>query len=84
MDPKTTEHQASALRVITEQVTRAIEEPKCHPCGCLRKPVEALTETILGQGELALLLRQAHGVFQAKQYDCLGCPVCYPAIGVFN
>jgi tetrahydromethanopterin S-methyltransferase subunit A len=36
--------------------------------------------TPLGQADIAPLLQTARAVFQPKQYDCLGCPVCYPAI----
>jgi tetrahydromethanopterin S-methyltransferase subunit A len=74
------EQRASALHVVAEQIKEAIEAPKCHPCGCLHNTVEALGSTTTGQAELAPVLSQARAVFQTKQYDCLGCPVCYPAI----
>jgi hypothetical protein len=66
--------------VVAEQIKEAIEAPKCHPCGCLHNTVEALGSTTTGLAELAPVLSQARAVFQTKQYDCLGCPVCYPAI----
>jgi tetrahydromethanopterin S-methyltransferase subunit A len=74
------ERQASALRVIREQLTEAMAAPKCHPCGCLQQTVEALASTGVGQHTMAAVLEQARAVFQPKQYDCLGCPICYPAI----
>ena len=80
MDPKIKEPQASVLRVITEQISNAIEAPKCHPCGCFHKTVEALANTSCGQRDIAPLISQARAILQTKQYDCLGCPVCYPAI----
>lgn len=76
----TTEQAASALHVITEQIEAAIAAPKCHQCGCLQQTVEAFAETEAGRGELAPILTQARTVFLPKKYDCLGCPVCYPAI----
>lgn len=70
---------ADGLRVINEQLQEAIAAPKCHQCGCLQQTVEALAGTEAGKGELAAMLDQARGVLVAKKYDCLGCPVCYPA-----
>lgn len=70
----------SALKIIQEQMTAAIRAPKCHRCGCLHKTVEALETTETGRNELAPILNEAKSVFVAKEYDCLGCPVCYPAI----
>ena len=70
----------SPLRVIQEQLRQAIRAPKCHRCGCLQKTVQALAATQAGQSELASILREAKSVFVPLEYDCLGCPVCYPAI----
>lgn len=76
-----TEQTGSALQIISEQLDEAIAAPKCHPCGCLQQTVKALSETPLGgDPALAQKLAQAKEVFQPKRYDCLGCPVCYPAI----
>ena len=74
------ERQARALAVVREQLAAATEARKCHGCGCLHKTVEALASTPSGRDELAPDLRRARAVFAAKEYDCLGCPVCYPAI----
>lgn len=72
--------QDSGLRVIQEQIGEAIRAPKCHRCGCLQKTVEALANTEPGRRELAASLNEAKSVFVPEEYDCLGCPVCYPAI----
>ena len=61
-------------------MSEAVAASKCHTCGCLHKTVEALSGTEVGQTELATILREARAVFKPMQYDCLGCPVCYPAI----
>lgn len=77
-EPKT--ERAEALRVITEQMSEAVAASKCHTCGCLHNTVEALAGTEIGQTELATILEEARSVFKPRKYDCLGCPVCYPAI----
>lgn len=61
-------------------MSEAVSASKCHTCGCLHRTVEALSGTEVGQTELATSLQEARSVFKPKQYDCLGCPVCYPAI----
>ena len=76
----TTEKRESALHVIQEQIESAVAATKCHKCGCLHSTVQALSSTSAGQHELAPTLRAAEKVFVPKEYDCLGCPVCYPAI----
>lgn len=75
-----TEVQRAAFNIINQQLEEAIGAPKCHKCGCLQQTVEALEGTEAGKRELAPMLTQARSVFVAKEYDCLGCPVCYPAI----
>jgi len=78
---KCTEIEKSvAFHIIQEQMGSAIAAPKCHKCGCLQQTVEALSATAEGQNELAETLNRARQVFVPKEYDCLGCPVCYPAI----
>lgn len=69
-----------ALRAIREQLTEAMRARKCHGCGCLHKTVDALSKTEIGRTELAPALAEARAVFISKEYDCLGCSVCYPAI----
>jgi tetrahydromethanopterin S-methyltransferase subunit A len=75
-----TSEKESAFKIVSNQLTEAIAAPKCHKCGCLHKTVEALSGTEAGKNELAPSLAKARSVFVPKQYDCLGCPVCYPAI----
>lgn len=68
-----------ALRLVQEQIQEAIDAPKCHRCGCLHKTVESIARTPAGQNELARIVERARSVFRTKEYDCLGCSVCYPA-----
>ena len=76
----TAEQVTSAFHIITTQIEEAIAAAKCHQCGCLQQTVEALTGTEAGKGELAAVLGKAKAIFEPKRYDCLGCPVCYPAL----
>jgi tetrahydromethanopterin S-methyltransferase subunit A len=68
-----------ALAAIRTELARAVTARKCHGCGCLHQTVEALEATALGAGELATTLAEARSVFTPKEYECLGCRVCYPA-----
>ena len=70
----------TSLRVVNEQLREAIAAKKCHGCGCLHQTVEALSRTEIGAAELAPVLAEARSVFTLKQYDCLGCSICYPAV----
>lgn len=75
-----TSEKESAFKIVSNQLAEAVAAPKCHRCGCLHKTVEALSGTEAGKNELAPILAEARSVFVPKEYDCLGCPVCYPAI----
>lgn len=74
------EARAQSLRVVAEQLETAVAARKCQRCGCLQETIEALENTEPGQGELAGTLRRARAAFAPKEYDCLGCPTCYPAV----
>lgn len=76
----TAEKRQTALHVIQDQIEAVVRAPKCHKCGCLHSTVKALSETEAGQGKLAPILEAAKKVLIPKEYDCLGCPECYPAI----
>ena len=69
-----------AFKIVSNQLAEAIAAPKCHKCGCLHNTVEALAGTEAGTNELAPILAETRSVFVPKEYDCLGCSVCYPAI----
>jgi tetrahydromethanopterin S-methyltransferase subunit A len=72
--------QRRALELVRDRITESIRAKKCHPCGCLHDTVAALAVTDLGRTGLAPLLAEASRVLQPRQYDCLGCAVCYPAV----
>ncbi len=75
-----TSEKEPAFKIVSNQLAEAVAAPKCHKCGCLHKTIEALSGTEAGKNELAPILAEARSVVAPKQYDCLGCPVCYPAI----
>lgn len=72
--------RTQSLQIVREQLQTAAAARKCHGCGCLHKTIEALSHTEFGAGELAPVLDETRKVFTPKEYDCLGCPICYPAI----
>lgn len=76
----TPEQPVSTLHTVTGQIEAAIAAPKCHKCGCFQQTVDAFAGTEAGRGALAPILTGARAVFLPRKYDCLGCPVCYPAI----
>lgn len=75
-----TEERQSGLKVVNDQIAEAIAAPKCHKCGCLHETVNVLANTEVGKGALSSILEKARSAFMPKQYDCLGCPICYPAV----
>lgn len=75
-----TERQKRAVDVASEQLRKAVAARKCHPCGCLHQTVSTLVETEVGREELAPVLNQIQRVLTAREYDCLGCSICYPAL----
>jgi tetrahydromethanopterin S-methyltransferase subunit A len=75
-----TERRKRAVEVAREQLRKAVAARKCHPCGCLHQTISTLVETEVGRDELAPVLNQARRVLTAREYDCLGCSVCYPAL----
>ena len=82
MSQSLTKAQVLALRSIQEQLRQATDAPKCYSCGCFQQTVNTLAGTAVGQTHLTAILAEARAVLQSKRYDCLGCPVCYPAIAI--
>jgi tetrahydromethanopterin S-methyltransferase subunit A len=72
--------QQKALDEARKQLQEAIFARKCHVCGCLHETIAALEGTEVGRSELGQLLAEAKRVERPKEYDCLGCAVCYPAV----
>lgn len=74
------EEQKRAFAIVREQLEMGAAAAKCHRCGCLQQTVEALAGTAVGQAELGGEIRNVRAVYVEKEYDCLGCRVCFPAI----
>jgi tetrahydromethanopterin S-methyltransferase subunit A len=70
----------TTLDVARGQLKAAIAAAKCHACGCLHGTLAALAGTSVGRGELATVIAEARAILQPIKYDCLGCPICYPAL----
>lgn len=66
--------------MIRQQLRKAFAARKCHACGCLHETLAALATAEVGRTDLADVLDEARTVVRPKEYDCLGCPVCYPAL----
>lgn len=75
-----TDAEWRALRIIRDQLAKAVDAAKCHRCGCLQQTAEALAGTDVGRTELAGDIASARAVSVEREYDCLGCRVCFPAI----
>lgn len=69
----------SALDRVRDHLANGVAAKKCHRCGCMQRTVEALGSTAVGRAELQVELDEARKVFVEKEYDCLGCRVCFPA-----
>ena len=67
------------------QLHKAVRAKKCWPCGCFHDTVHAIDATFpAGQRSAPLddVLRVAGERLTPRQYACLGCAVCYPALAL--
>ena len=75
----------SSLDEAAAQLEHAAAAKKCWTCGCLRQSLETI-ERAVPPGEqperLTTAIRDARAHLAPVRYDCLGCPVCYPALAV--
>ena len=76
------EDRKEALHIVRDELAKGVVAEKCHRCGCMQQAVAALTETSVGGAELGAQLSKAQEVFVPKEYNCLGCRVCFPATNV--
>jgi tetrahydromethanopterin S-methyltransferase subunit A len=76
------EKRDDSLGVIRTQLAEAIKAGKCHKCGCFLQALDAIERSESVRTGLAQLLAEARAVALPKQYDCLGCAVCWPAIAI--
>ncbi len=62
------------------ELRQAMAAKKCWRCGCFQDTVNTLQGSEYINASLPTLLDEAHKLFEAKRYDCLGCEVCWPAV----
>jgi tetrahydromethanopterin S-methyltransferase subunit A len=73
-------------RSVTEVVTyigKAVEAQKCWSCGCFHDVLEPIETAFASRPlpeALSDVLRAARKQLVPVSQDCLGCPVCYPAL----
>lgn len=79
----------SKLRADLDEAARqmdlAARAAKCRPCGCFHDALDAIQRG-LGEGSMPPSLRAAvargRESVETREYDCLGCAVCFPAIAL--
>ncbi len=71
---------SDALKTVLDELARAVEARKCHPCGCLRTTLDAMDQARIGVPMVQEAIDDARKVVQPTKYDCLGCDVCHPAV----
>ena len=76
------ETKGSGLEVARVNLGEAIKARKCHGCGCFLHALDALSRTTAAARALEPFVAQARTVALPKEYDCLGCAVCWPAIAL--
>lgn len=58
---------------------------KCHPCGCFHGAIESFQKSLPNawrSAETLSSLSRASSFLMPRQYDCLGCEVCPPALAL--
>lgn len=67
------------------ELERAAEARKCWRCGCLHHAVTAIEEGLPPDRRSAALTTSvdaARARLRPVEYDCLGCPECFPALAI--
>jgi len=72
------------LMEVSRWLAEATAAAKCWPCGCLHgtlNSLEAVTEELPPEARaLKDELASARARLRPLEYECLGCPTCYPAL----
>lgn len=67
------------------QLREAAAAEKCRPCGCLHSTLRTIEEALPRQerpAELEEAMQAAREHTMEQKYECLGCPICFPAIAL--
>lgn len=67
------------IKEITSEFSQALHLPKCRKCGCMHEVLEPLLGAPLPQDFLKLVDTSQSGM-EPREYHCLGCEHCYPAV----
>jgi len=62
------------------QLRAAMQAKKCWRCGCFQDTVDTFRQSAKVNEVFEALLTDAHDLYEAKRYDCLGCDTCWPAV----
>jgi tetrahydromethanopterin S-methyltransferase subunit A len=73
-------HDTTPLAQIKAELRDAISAKKCWRCGCFQDTVSTLQSSVIINPLLASQLEEARSLYEPRQYDCLGCEVCWPAV----
>lgn len=76
------ETKGSGMELARLNLAEAIKARKCHGCGCFLHALDALDRSTTMARALAPLIVEAEAAALPKEYDCLGCAVCWPAIAL--
>lgn len=68
----------SRTDAISSELELSTAARKCHACGCFQDAVVALEDSELG-AQLRDELARGRAAFRAREYDCRGCDICWPA-----
>lgn len=74
-----------SLLEAAEQIDAAAAASKCWPCGCLHHSLSAIERAFAAEpapARLQAAIDAARERLVPVRYDCLGCPVCYPALAI--
>ncbi len=76
---------ADHVQNAVEWIRRGIEFKECHRCGCWLDTVAGIKESLPlfkepDRVRLGAAIARAVESFKPREYDCLGCKLCYPAV----
>lgn len=77
-------HVSGGLAAVIAELESAAGAKKCHRCGCFRGAIEQFRAAAAqlpseAQERLLPIVAQGEERLEPSQYDCLGCPICWPA-----
>jgi tetrahydromethanopterin S-methyltransferase subunit A len=64
------------------RIREATSASKCWKCGCFHDTLNSIEGVSIDDLPLKETVTKARGHLQDRQYECLGCAVCYPALAI--